>query len=233
MLHVYTKPEDVLEGVADAIVEAAAALEERDTFFLGLSGGETSARLCRVLAEPANAIRIDWPRVRIGFADERAVPPDHADSNYRLIHDHLMVPLGIPVNRVVRMRGEAPDLDAAAREYELVLAEPFDLLILGIGSDGHTASIFAGSPAVREMQRHVVAVSDSPKPPPRRLTVTPRTIVEARAVLVMAWGSGKASAVLRALDPRADPVDVPAALVRDREWHVDRELATHMIGDDA
>ncbi len=224
MLHVHAGPAAAAEAVARAIA-AATARATGATFLLGLSGGETSALLCDALAGPKFASRVDWPRVRIGFADERAVAPDHGDSNFRLIRDHLLTPLGIPVNRVARMRGEAPDLDAAAREYETLLAGPFDLLVLGIGGDGHTASIFPGSPVADERERRVVAVHDSPKPPPGRITVTPRAIREARAVLVLAWGRGKAAAVARALARDADPAVVPAALARGGDWHVDRAAA--------
>jgi 6-phosphogluconolactonase len=169
---------------------------------------------------------VDWTRVRVYFADERAVPPDHPDSNFRQARGMLIDPLRIPPRNVHRMKGEYPDLAAAVEEYEAHLVEPLDALVLGVGEDGHVASLFPGSPLVRETVRRVAAVTDSPRPPARRLTLTPRALVEARRVLVIATGGAKAGAVARALDADVTPEEVPARLVRDREWYLDREAAS-------
>src|SRR5205823_8567659 len=105
------------------------------------------------------------------------------------------------------------------------LEQPLDLLLLGIGEDGHIASIFPGSAAVTERSRRVLAVADSPRPPPRRLTVTPRTIDEARGVAVLVTGSSKAAAVAAALDGKGDATPCPARLVRGRDWYLDAVAA--------
>jgi 6-phosphogluconolactonase/glucosamine-6-phosphate isomerase/deaminase len=123
------------------------------------------------------------------------------------------------------MEADAADLEQAARSYESRLEEPLDLLVLGLGEDGHVASLFPGSALLAERVRRVAAVTDSPKPPARRLTLTPRAIGEARALLVLASGSGKAGAVAAAFAANADPARVPAALAREGEWVVDREAA--------
>jgi 6-phosphogluconolactonase len=123
------------------------------------------------------------------------------------------------------MKGEYPDLTAAAEEYEAHLRAPLDLLLLGIGEDGHVASLFPGAVAVAERERRVLPVLDAPKPPPRRLTLTPRAIAEAREVLVLATGPGKARAVAAALEGATEPEELPARLVRDRVWLLDREAA--------
>jgi 6-phosphogluconolactonase len=126
------------------------------------------------------------------------------------------------------MRADADELEAAAREYEAHLAEPLDLLLLGIGEDGHTASLFPGSPLLDERLRRVAVVLAAPKPPPRRLTVTSRTIGEARAVLMLANGDPKAEAVMKALADSGETRDCPARLARAGEWLVDREAGVYL-----
>ncbi len=197
---------------------------------IALPGGTTPERLYRLLATPEWRSRIDWDGVAIHFADERAVPPDHADSNYRFVRETLLAPLGIAGSRVHRMRGEEPDLEAAAREYEAFLAEPLDLVLLGIGPEGHVASLFPGGTAAHESVRRVVPVLDSPKPPARRITVTPRVLREARHVIVLAIGTGKSDAVARALDSDTSPRDVPARWVRDRWWLLDLSASAAITG---
>ena len=169
---------------------AAAALRDRGRWRLCLAGGSTPRLLYRRLAEPAtspgttdhagvHADAIDWSRTEIFFGDERAVPPDHADSNYAMVARALLSSLQssveVPPANVFRMKGEASDLDAAAREYETAMtgaAGPrfvLDLALLGMGADGHTASLFPWTAALTERKRLCVAV-DVPKLHARRLT---------------------------------------------------------------
>ncbi len=211
---------------ARVAAEAATAIAARGELRLGLSGGETPLALYRVLASEAWRGRVDWSRVVMLFADERAVPRGAPDRNDRLVREALVVPLGLREARLEPMRGEADDLDAAAREYERAVASPIDLLLLGVGVDGHIASLFPRHPAVGERRHRVVAVLDSPKPPPRRLTLTPRAIDEARVVCVLTAGEAKAAAVAKALEPSASADECPAALVAQRDWYVDRAAAS-------
>ena len=216
------------DTAAETVVDLACrSIVARGAFRLGLSGGATPRRLYERLAAPPLRGRIDVARIDFLFADERAVPPDHPDSNYAMVRALLLDPLAIAPVRIHRMRGEADDLEQAALDYEPLLAEPLDLLILGIGEDGHTASLFPRSPALRETTRRVVVVLDSPKPPPRRLTITPRVIAEARHVMMLASGASKAQAVALALEG-APTDEVPAALARDRDWFIDRALASRL-----
>ncbi len=198
--------------------------EERD-FRLAVSGGRGAARLFPLLAGDEFRSRLDWSRVALFFADERAVPPDDPESNYRLARELLVEPLRIPASNVHRMRVEAGDLDAAAREYDALLAEPLDFLVLGLGENAHTASLMPGSPLLLEFGRRVAAVTDSPKPPPRRLTITPRTIGEAREVAVFVTGADKAAAVAACLDEDHVVQEVPGTLLRSFAWYLDREAA--------
>jgi 6-phosphogluconolactonase len=216
-------------AAAEAVVAAARARGEAGLpFRLGLSGGRTPVLLYRALAAPPLRGSIAWRSVHVFFADERAVPPDDPESNLRLARETLIAPAGIPAGNVHRMKGDARDLESAAREYEALLAEPLDVLILGVGEDGHTASLFPGSPLVGEAARRVAPVLDAPKPPPRRITVTPRAIHEARRVIVLASGEAKAAAVAAALEGRVGPGEVPARLMRDRDWYLDRAAASRL-----
>ena len=212
-------------AVAARIAAASArAVGVRAECALGLSGGRTALRLFEALRR-SEFRDVQWSGVQVLFADERAVSADHPDSNYRLVREALLEPLGVPLANAHRMEADAADLEAAARAYEPHFEARLDLLVLGVGEDGHTASIFPGSPLVLERRRWVAAVVDSPKPPPRRLTITPRVIREAREVVVMVTGADKADAVARALEGDVYAPQVPAMLLRPADWYVDRPAA--------
>ncbi|HYC56749.1 MAG TPA: 6-phosphogluconolactonase [Candidatus Binatia bacterium] len=225
-VHIFDDGDMLARAAAEHVLEAGRqSFAARGVFRLGLSGGRTPEHLYALLAKPPFRERLIAAGPIVLFADERAVAPDHPDSNYAMARAALLAPAGIRAASVQRMRGEAESLDDAAREYEALLAEPIDLLILGIGADGHTASIFPSSAAAHEKVRRVLPVVDSPKPPPRRLTITPRVISEARSVAVIATGTGKAGAVARAFDEATDPVELPARLLRDCTWFLDADAA--------
>ena len=214
------------EAAAKAVGERALlALAARGRFRVAFPGGRTPRGMLERLAASPWREQLDWGHVIVLFADERAVPPDHPDSNYRMVREALLDPLGAraPVTR--RMRGESSDLDEAARDYEAKLIEPLDLVVLGVGEDGHIASLFPGSPLLQECQRRVAVVTDSPKPPARRLTVTPRALAEAIDVLVLAGGAAKAGAAAAALAEEGDVERCPARLVRNATWLLDTAAA--------
>ena len=193
------------------------ALAARPRASLALSGGGTPGPAYQALAEA----KLPWERVDIFFVDERFVPPDHADSNYRMVEDTLLKPLRLPSSQVFRMQGEREDRDAAARDYEATLPPVLDVVLLGMGSDGHTASLFPGHPALEERERRVLAVV-GPKPPPWRMTLTLPVLLSARAVLNLVAGAAKADAVRRAL---ARDVSLPAARVTNTQWMLDPTAA--------
>jgi 6-phosphogluconolactonase len=145
-------------------------------------------------------------RTDVFWADERAVPPDDPESNYGAARSLLLEPAAVPAARVHRMYGESVDLERAAASYAeeivRVLGAPprLDLALLGVGEDGHVASLFPGHPALREERRLVVPVTDSPKPPARRLTLTLPALTAARRVVVFATGRAKAPIVRAAVD---------------------------------
>jgi 6-phosphogluconolactonase len=203
------------------VLEVSGAIAERGTCALGLAGGRTPEPVYRDLAVESS---IDWSRVDVFFSDERAVPPDHPDSNYRMVHLALLTRVLIPAARVHRMEAERSDRDAAAREYERSLPPRLDVLLLGIGPDGHTASLFPGSSVLDERQRLVVPVTAA-KAPADRLTITPPVIEAARKVAVIATGEDKAAMVARAIEGPLVPAAVPAQLARRGVWFLDRTAA--------
>ena len=155
---------------------------------------------------------IDWSQVHLWFGDERCVPPDDPESNYRMAHDSLISRIDIPAGNVHRMRGE-DEPDAAAAAYSREIAGlSLDLAVLGLGPDGHTASLFPESPALEVRDRAAVAVTAS-KPPPRRITLTFPVFERAASILILAPGEAKAeaiAAVLRGPDPRYPASLLPA-----------------------
>lgn len=209
-------------------------------FRVALSGGSTPKVLYAMLASPAFSGQLEWPRVDLFFGDERCVPPDHPDSNFGIANESLLRPLKIAPGRVFRMRGEDSNPDQAARQYEDVIrkefgasapASPsFDLILLGLGDDGHTASLFAGTPALEERTRLVVA-NLAPRGVRNRLTLTTPAINHASTVLFLVSGISKADAVHAVLDDRdRDGGRVPAKLIRPVSgrliWLLDRAAAS-------
>lgn len=188
---------------------------------LVLSGGETPAPVYRQLARLKGP---DWRRVDIFFGDERAVPPNDPASNFRMAQENLIGPAGIPPGQVHRMEADDPDPHAAAQRYAALLPGRLDLVLLGIGEDGHTLSLFPGAPALQERNLLVVPVT-GPKPPPRRLTLTPAALLRAAGTVVLAAGAGKAPAVAQALEGPYAPADCPAQLAREGLWILDRLAA--------
>ncbi|MBI4588906.1 MAG: 6-phosphogluconolactonase [Candidatus Rokubacteria bacterium] len=236
---VVATPAALAEQAAERFVDAATgALEQAGTFSVALSGGSAPRSLyARLAAEPFRS-RVDWTRVRVFWGDERCVPPDHLDSNYRLAQELLLSKVPVRPDNVFRMQGEAADPDLAAAEYagELQTAfglkrgerPRFDLILLGMGADGHTASLFPHSTALREVTRLAVAVYVEAARG-YRLTLTLPVLNAAAAVLFLATGSDKAKPLQTALSGKPSHT-APASLVRPERgtlhWIVDRPAAT-------
>lgn len=205
-------------------LEVTRAIAERGSCALGLAGGRTPER---VYGELAAGSSIDWSKVSVFFGDERAVSPDHPDSNYLKVHLALLSRVPIPSGNIHRMEAERADREAAAREYERSLPPRLDVLLLGMGPDGHTASLFPGSAALDERHRLVLPVLGS-KPPAERLTITPLVIEAARKVAVIATGEDKALMVARAIEGPFAPKAVPVQLARRGRWFLDQAAAARL-----
>jgi 6-phosphogluconolactonase len=209
------KPEDIPATLVRELgEEARRCLQERGGFAVALPGGSVATSCFPALAAAA----VDWARADFFWGDERAVPPDHPDSNYGLARRLWLEPAGVPASRIHRMRAEEPDLEAAAAAHaaELIglLGSPprLDVALLGVGPDGHVCSLFAGHPVLEERSRWVAAVHDSPKPPPRRLTLTLPALGAAGLLIVVATGSGKAGVVREAVSDPASRLPLARVL---------------------
>jgi 6-phosphogluconolactonase len=208
---------------------------------LVLSGGNTPGTLYGLLASQFRA-HIPWARVHVFWGDERYVPPGDAQSNYRMAKETLLDHVPCPAANVHPMLTHFPDPDAAARDYDAMLrryfsGEPpaFDLVLLGLGAEGHTASLFPGSPALAESTRWVLAVT-APADPPSRLTLTFAALNRAANTYFLVTGSNKARALHDILTGTADPNTCPAAGVRlaggTLIWWVDRDAAVQQVDPD-
>ena len=218
------------EVAAEWIAAAVEAdIRERGRCTMGLSGGETPHATYERLAHAPLALRIHWQDVEVFFADERAVPPSDPASNYGSATASLLGRVSIPPGHIHRLEAERADRDAAAREYEQILPAQLDVLLLGMGSDGHTASLFPGSAAVEERGRRVIPVI-GPTPPVERLTITPPVIAAARRVAVLVTGAAKATMVARALQGPVEPRVLPVQLALGGVWFLDRAAATALEG---
>ncbi len=245
--------EPIIRCCADAEAVSRAAAEEfvrlareaaaaRGRFTVALSGGSTPRRLYQLLAEAPFRAQVDWPKVEFFWGDERAVPPDHKDSNYRTANEALLTKLALPPGHVHRMQAERPDRDATAREYQEEIArvfgvspdgEPpsFDLVLLGMGPDGHTASLFPGTAALKETRRWVVA-NHVPQMNTDRVTMTAPVLNRAANVLFLVAGGDKAERLAEVLGGPADVERLPSQLLRGATgrvvWLVDEAAASRL-----
>lgn len=213
------------ETIGKKIVSAVNA---RGICALALSGGSTPGPVYEELGDSDLAEKIPWAQLEIFFADERAVPIDHADSNYRLVKETLLKCHPEALGQAYRMPADAADREQAAKRYGRRLPDPLDVLVLGMGADGHTASLFPGSPALDAHDERVVPVV-APKPPPRRMTITPAVIERSRTIVMLAAGAEKGPIISRALSGVVDPKSCPAQLARRAIWVIDQAAADAMI----
>ncbi len=218
---------DFASGAAERIAVAIGrAIQARGECRLGLAGGGTPRPIYVALAERED---VDWSRVSVFFGDERAVGPQDEHSNYRMVRDVLLQPVTIADDRVFRVEGERPPLEARAA-YEATLGEePLDVLLLGMGGDGHTASVFPG-PELDPLAPERVIVTQSPIPPTARISLSLRAINEAGQVVLLVAGSSKAARLAEVHQQMKDGAPaLPAAHVAPHSgqlvWIVDRDAA--------
>lgn len=227
--------ETLIQEAAQRLADfASQCVAERGQFTLALAGGSTPKALYELLASEPWRSAISWKDVIILFGDERAVSHDDARSNYHMAAQALLHKVGILPENIWRLRGEAENLDEAAQEYEARLTElgdPIDLTLLGMGPDGHTASLFPDSPVLTEMQRLCVSTSEAPlEPHVRRLTLTYSAINYSRQVWVLVTGANKAQRLHQVLDGEHEPHQLPIQGVHpldgDLVWMLDAPAAT-------
>jgi len=240
VLHVLDDAEALAAAAADTFaLRAGAEIRRKSSFTVALAGGSTPRRLYATLAagrRPSH--RVDWTKVHCFWGDERHVPPDHPESNYRAARETLLSGVPIPETNIHRIRSEEPDAARAATLYEQALVSffgpgagifpRFDLILLGMGSDGHTASLFPGAAALRERVRLAVAPWVD-RLEAHRITLTPPVLNSAAQVIFLVSGSDKAEALRAVLEGEERPDELPAQIVRpadgDLTWLVDRPAA--------
>ncbi len=228
-------PSMVAEATADRVIGLArAAIAERGIFRVALSGGGTPKQVYPLMLDGPRLRAVDWSAVEFFWGDERAVPPDHPDSNFGVAYQMLIAQLpGVRNDRIHRMAAESSDLDGAALTYESEIRlafdargetpPPFDLVWLGMGADGHTASLFPGTAAVDELDRWVVG-NYAPSQDAWRMTMTYPLLDAAREALFVVTGEDKAPALTTI---REGGSDLPAGRVAAQRvrWIVDRAAA--------
>ena len=238
-IRIYSDGAPLAKAAAELFVRCAReAVAARGRFGVMLSGGNTPRAVHGLLAQSDIADQVDWQQSYIFWGDERCVPPDSVDSNYRMARETLLDAIAIPPGNVHRIQGEAEPASAAL-DYERTLgeycggaeADCFDLVLLGMGDDGHTASLFPYSEALKETQRWVLAVPHSTPPAPLvpRITLTPVALKLARRIAFLVSGESKAERAAEVLRGQSDPMRLPAQLIitgaREALWLTDQSAA--------
>ncbi len=238
-IRIYPTTPSLMEAVAQHLMQQAAlAITARHTCTLALAGGSTPKSLYARLAAPPFRAQLDWANIHCFWGDERHVPPDHQDSNYRMTHEALLQHLPIAPDHIHRMPAELPDAREAADRYEDILRRHFavsapdvprfDCVLLGMGPDGHTASLFPGTPAVRESRRLVTAAwVDTLQT--YRITCTPVLLNHARQVTFLVQGKEKASMLRTVLEGPRQPDACPSQMIRPQPgaltWFINQDAA--------
>jgi 6-phosphogluconolactonase len=227
-------------AAAEFLEAARSAVRQRDCFYVALAGGSTPKALYGLLAtDPLLQANVPWSQLQLFFGDERHVPPDHAESNFRMVTEAMISKAPIDPKQVHRIKGEYPDPDEAAQEYEKDLRASFglsegqlprfDLVLLGMGPEGHTASLFPGTKALRE-ERRLVVRNWVGKLYSERITLTPPVINNAARVMFMVHGSEKAPALKAVLEGPYEPEQLPAQMIQPKSgkvlWLVDPTAAS-------
>ncbi len=242
--HVSATTAELSKRTAEYVAHGSArAVAARGRLTIALSGGSMPKLLAAALIVEPLLSDIDWAAWHVFWADERCVPLTHPDSNYRLAREHLLDHVPIPAAQIYPI-DDSLEAAAAAAAYQATLARVFqpvanqlprfDLILLGLGEDGHTASLFPGHPLLNEAERWVAPIFDSPKLPPQRVTLTLPVINQARQVAFIASGAGKVNTLKQVLEPEPGSPSLPAQLVHpidgELHWFVDNAAAAELSG---
>jgi 6-phosphogluconolactonase len=238
-LRVFENPQELAAALADAFVtHAGAAIDDHGAFFVALAGGSTPKNAYELLARDPRCERVDWNHVYVYFGDERCVPPESTESNYRMASDAFLRAVKIPEDHVHRMRGEEEPAKAARAYADLLIQTMgdlprFDLVMLGMGADGHTASLFPGTDPLTDNER-LVRAPYVEKLHTHRITLTPLVINNAHHVIIATEGLAKAPALYAVregpYDPPTHPIQIVAPADGRLSWYVDRAAAAELPG---
>ena len=234
-VRVFESAAELMEAAAQEVLKTALqAVSEHGRFTWALSGGSTPRGLYRRLASDPFRDRMPWEAIHFFWGDERHVPPDHPESNFRMARESMLDAAPVPPENIHRIHSEEPDAERAAAEYDDELrsffgpAPRFALVLLGLGKDGHTASLFPGGTAVHERERLVVAVIAPGVEAQKtfRITLTPPVLNNARRAVFLVSGEDKAPALHAVIEGAREPERYPAQIVEgNRLWMVDRPAA--------
>ena len=230
MIEIFSNDQELARGAAEYFVaRSGEALAKKGFFTVALSGGSTPKALYQLLAE-SFLDQVPWSRAHFFWSDERHVPPDHPDSNYRMTYEAMLSRVPVPEDNVHRIHGENPDAAEAANEYEQSLLS-LDLILLGLGTDGHTASIFPGSEVLQETKR-LVAAPWVEKLHTHRITMTLPLLNSGASVLFLVSGAEKAGIVKEVIE---GPKQYPAQFVQPARgkllWMLDKDAAGRLAAD--
>jgi 6-phosphogluconolactonase len=241
MIEIFANSQELARGAAEYFVARSdEAVALKGFFTVALSGGSTPKALYQLLAdadEPFHA-QVPWSRTHLFWSDERHVPPDHPDSNYRMAHEAMLSRVPVPESNIHRVHSENPDANAAANEYEETLLQltkqtlpQLDLILLGLGPDGHTASIFPGSEVLHETKR-LVAAPWVEKFNTYRITMTLPLLNNGASVLFLVSGAEKVEMVKKVIE---GPKQYPAQAVQPTHgqlvWMLDKDSANSLAAD--
>jgi 6-phosphogluconolactonase len=239
-VRVFATHAELFEAAAgDFVAACRAAIQKNGRFSVALSGGSTPKGLYSLLASQGSAL--PWQDIYFFFGDERHVPPDHPDSNYKMAFESLLSKVPVAPGNVFRVRAENPNPENAAAEYESTLKSFFklsdeaiprlDLILLGMGPDGHTASLFPGSRALYE-RHHLVVANWVEKFQTYRITLTLPVLTNAANTIFLVAGADKAAAISAVFNEKSKAEDFPAKLVKPRDgeliWLLDRDAAANL-----
>ncbi len=234
-IQIYPTAEEVIFKAASLFISSAAnAIDQYGFFSIALSGGSTPTPLYEFLAQDSSADNLAWNQIHFYWSDERPVPPDHPDSNFRQVYHSLLKPRRIPQENTHRIHGELDPIAAAQTYQQEILAgfnetpARFNLILLGMGSDGHTASLFPGTKAVTNPQQNEwVTANYVPQHSSWRITFTPGLINAAEKVIFLVAGQSKAETLFNVLEGTYLPEQYPSQLIKpsfgNLSWLIDQE----------
>ncbi len=243
-LEIYDNPQELAWAAASRFASLAEqSITERGTFSVALSGGSTPKAMFSLLAQSPFATSLPWSEIQFFWGDERCVPPDHPDSNFLMTMETLLSKVAVSPEKIFRIPAEDDDHHRAAERYATTLRQTFnsetprfDLIFLGMGADGHTASLFPGTEALQVKDRIVVA-NFVEKLNSWRITLTAKTINDARNVLFLVAGEDKAATLRNVLEGQYQPETYPSQLIQPANgsllWMLDEAAAGLLSGDDA
>lgn len=222
MIQIFEDYEALCYKAVETIVQIGQkSIVEKNEYTVVLSGGSTPKKIYSMLAEKTNSDSIFWSKTKLWWGDERCVPPDSPDSNYRMAQEVLLDHVPIHQNHIFRIHGESENLDHTCQIYTKYFPQSPDLNILGIGADGHTASLFPGKASL-DIEGEIYLPAEGAFEPKQRITMSKDMLRRPKQTLVLASGESKQEALKQVFTIEGDYHEIPARLVKQADWFVDK-----------